>query len=47
MKRLLFVLSVAVVLLSTLAVPTISRADGGGGGGGGGQSCPPNNVCKP
>lgn len=45
MKRVLLVLGAAVLFISTLATPTVVRADGGGGngttcGGGGG-------LCKP
>jgi hypothetical protein len=44
MKRILLVLSAAILFLSTLAAPSIVRADGGIGGGG---NCPPPQVCKP
>jgi hypothetical protein len=44
-KRMLLVLSAAVLALSSLAVPTAVRADGGNGGGS--QNCPPPTVCKP
>jgi hypothetical protein len=44
-KRMLLVLSAAVLLFSSLAVPTAVRADGGNGAGG--QACPPPTVCKP
>jgi hypothetical protein len=45
MKRMLLVLSAAILFLSTLAVPNIARADGNGSGNGG--TCPPGQVCKP
>ena len=44
MKRILLVLGMGVLFLSTLVVPTAVRADGGGGStncGGG------TNTCKP
>jgi hypothetical protein len=47
MKRILLVLTAAVLFLSSLATPTAVRADGSGGGGGGTQNCPPPQVCKP
>lgn len=39
MKRMLLIVATAVMFLSTLAVPTVVRADGPGGG------C--QNGCKP
>jgi len=42
MKRMLLVLSAAVLFLSTFVTPTVVRADGGNGGTGCG-----NTVCKP
>jgi hypothetical protein len=42
-KRMLLVLATAVLLLNTLAVPKVARADGGGTGGG----CDGKSVCKP
>jgi len=41
-KRMLLVLGAAVVFLSTLAVPTVVRADGGVGG----TNCD-GKMCKP
>ncbi len=41
MKRLLFVLGVAVLFLNTLVIPTAVRADGVGGTNCGGQMCKP------
>ncbi|HXY01013.1 MAG TPA: hypothetical protein VEI54_08840 [Candidatus Limnocylindrales bacterium] len=42
MKRMLLVLAAAVVLLNTLAIPTIAHADGGAGGTNcGGKMCKP------
>ena len=44
MKRVLLVLSAAVLFLSTLVVPTAVKADGGGGS----TSCGSNGtICKP
>jgi hypothetical protein len=43
-KRVLVVLGAAVLFLSTLASPTIVRADGGGGLG---TNCGGNQICKP
>jgi hypothetical protein len=45
MKRMLLVLSAAIVFLSTLAIPTVVRADGGGGNCG--SCCSQGQVCKP
>ena len=42
MKRILFVLGVAVLFLNTLVVPNAARADQGGGSGNCGAS-----TCKP
>jgi hypothetical protein len=44
MKRMLLILGTAVLLLNTLVIPTVVRADGGGNGGPctGGPT-----VCKP
>jgi hypothetical protein len=45
MKRVLLVLGSAVIFLSTLALPTIVRADGGGGSG---TNCGGSTTaCKP
>jgi hypothetical protein len=41
-KRILLVLSAAVIFLSTLVVPTVVRADGGAGT----TNCD-GKVCKP
>jgi len=41
-KRMLLILSAAVVFLSTLVVPTVVRADGGVGG----TNCD-GRMCKP
>ncbi len=46
MKRTLLVFSAAILFLSSLAIPTVVRADGGTGGGGG-QNCSGGTVCKP
>jgi hypothetical protein len=43
MKRMLLVLGAALLFISTLAIPTVLRADGGGNGGTG---CG-NTICKP
>jgi len=43
MKRLLFVLATAVLLLNTLVIPTVVRADGGGTG----TNCGGGPICKP
>lgn len=45
MKRMLLVLSAAILFLSTLAAPSVVRADGGGNGNGG--NCQPPTICKP
>ena len=42
MKRMLLVISAAVIFLSTLVVPTVVRADGGVGG----TNCD-GKMCKP
>jgi hypothetical protein len=42
-KRLLLVAVAAVMLLSSLAVPTVAHADGGPGG----TSCGGNGQCRP
>jgi len=44
MKRILFALATAVVLLNILGVPNIARADGPGNPP---PSCQPNQICKP
>jgi hypothetical protein len=44
MKRVLLVVAAALMLLNTLAMPTIAHADGGGNGG---TNCGGNSVCKP
>jgi hypothetical protein len=44
MKRMLLVLSAAMLFLSTFAVTT---ALGNQGGGSGGQTCNPPTICKP
>jgi len=41
-KRLLLVIATAVLLLNTLVVPTVARADGGGTG----TNCD-GKMCKP
>lgn len=41
-KRLLLILGTAVLILNTLVVPTVVRADGGGTGTGCGAT-----ICKP
>ena len=43
MKRLLILVASTVLLLSTLVVPNVARADGPGGTSCGGG----NNMCKP
>lgn len=44
MKHLLLVLGTAVLILNSLVIPTVVRADGTGGG----TSCGSNGtVCKP
>jgi hypothetical protein len=43
MKRMLLLLSAAVLFLSTLVIPTAVRADGGGTG----TNCGGNTICKP
>lgn len=43
MKRMLLVLGAAVLFVSTLAIPTVLRADGGGSNG---TNCG-NTICKP
>jgi hypothetical protein len=43
MKRVLLVLSAAVIFLSTLVVPTVVQADGGGSNG---TNCG-KVMCKP
>jgi len=42
-KRLLFVLGVAVLFVNSLVVPTVVRADGGGTS----TNCGGKAVCKP
>lgn len=42
MKRILFVLATAVLLINTLVIPTAANADGGGTGGNCGTK-----LCKP
>jgi hypothetical protein len=42
MKRMLLVVGVAVLLLNTLVIPTVVRADGGAGGTNCGKI-----LCKP
>jgi hypothetical protein len=43
-KRLLLVLGTAVLILNSLVIPTVVRADGGVGG----TSCGSNGtICKP
>jgi hypothetical protein len=42
MKRILLAVGVAVLLLNTLVIPTVVRADGGPGG----TTCG-NTLCKP
>ncbi len=44
MKRMLLILGTAVLLLNTLVIPTVVRADGGGNGG---TTCPGTSLCKP
>jgi hypothetical protein len=41
MKRVLLVVATAVVFLSTLATPTVVKADGGSTTGCGGRMCKP------
>lgn len=43
MKRLLLVVAAALMLINTLAIPTVAHADGGAGG----TNCGGNSVCKP
>lgn len=45
MKRLLLILGTAVLVLNTLVIPTVVRADGGGGGSSTG--CNGGALCKP
>jgi hypothetical protein len=45
MKRMLLVLSAAILFLGTLAAPSVVRADGGPGNGG--STCQPPTICKP
>jgi hypothetical protein len=42
-KRVLLVVAAAVMLLNTLAIPTVAYADGGAGG----TSCQGGKMCKP
>ena len=42
MKRILLAVAAALMILNTLAVPTVARADGGGGS----TSCN-GGMCKP
>lgn len=42
MKRMLFVLATAVLLMNTLIIPTSAKADGGAGGTNCGTA-----LCKP
>ncbi|MGC2271268.1 MAG: hypothetical protein WA539_04745 [Candidatus Sulfotelmatobacter sp.] len=42
MKRILFALATAVLLLNTMVIPTIAHADGGGNG-----NCSGDGPCKP
>jgi hypothetical protein len=42
-KRALLIVAAAVLFVSSLAVPTVVRADGGGDG----SNCSGNGPCKP